>query len=68
MNNKMVKMTAGQSSSAADARAFWARNEREFRSEQAADARMRAKLVAKHGATTADAILAAKRKVEQWQR
>jgi len=66
MENKMVKMgrTAGQSS-AADARAFWAQNERERRSEQAANARLRAKLVAKHGATTADAILAAKRKVEQ---
>jgi hypothetical protein len=69
MENKMVKMgrTAGHTS-IADATEFWARNERELRSEQAADARLRAKLAAKHGATTADAILAAKRKVEQWQR
>jgi hypothetical protein len=69
MENKMVKMgrTAGQSSSA-DATEFWARNERELRSEQAANSRLRAKLVAKHGATTADAILAAKAKVERWER
>jgi hypothetical protein len=66
MNNKMVKMTAGRASNAAAE--FWTQNERELRSEQAADARMRAKLVAKHGTETADAILAAKRKVEQWQR
>jgi len=69
MENKMVKMgrTAGHTS-IGDATEFWARNERERRSEQASNARMRAKLVAKHGTTTADAILAAKRKVEQWQR
>ena len=69
MENKMVKMgrTAGQSS-ASDAREFWTRNERELRSEQAAKARVRAKLVAKHGAHLADAILAAKATVEQWQR
>ncbi len=65
MENKMVKMDGRASNAAAE---FWTRNERELRSEQAANARLRAKLVAKHGATTADAILAAKRKVEQWQR
>ncbi len=56
MENKMVKMgrTAGQSSSAADARAFWEQNERDRRSEQAA----KAALVRRVGATKANEILA----------
>jgi hypothetical protein len=56
MENKMRKMgrTDGQSSSAADARAFWAQNERELRQDRAANERLRAKL----GATKANEIIA----------
>ena len=56
MENKMVKMgrTAGHTSSAADAREFWAQNERELRQDRAANERLRAKL----GATKANEILA----------
>jgi len=55
MENKMVKMgrTAGLSS-AADAREFWTRNERELRSEQAA----KAALVRRFGVVKAAEIIA----------
>ncbi len=55
MENKMMKMgrTDGQSS-AADAREFWAQNERELRQERAANERLRLRL----GATKANEILA----------
>jgi len=69
MDNKMKHMgrTDGHTS-IADATEFWARNERELRQERAANARIRAQLVARYGAKTADAILAAKAKVERWER
>jgi hypothetical protein len=55
MENKMVKMgrTAGHTS-IGDATEFWARNERERRSEQAA----KAALVRRVGATKANEIIA----------